>query len=172
MSYSSAKNIPAMNNPALALQLDVLQQFRVIYGSMRQYFKELEDRCGLPGSQTWILQEVDRSPEIGVTDLARLMGIHQSTCSGLVDKLVTQNLLFKQKLSKDQRRIGLSLTEAGRQVISRLPGPAEGVLPKALSGIPVVCLKTLNANLDELIRHLPMRNDDYATTPLAEMIER
>ena len=31
-----------MNSRAQELQLDVLQQFRIIYGSMRQYFRELE----------------------------------------------------------------------------------------------------------------------------------
>ena len=35
-----------MNQDLQLLQLDVLQQFRVIYGSMRQYFRELEDSCG------------------------------------------------------------------------------------------------------------------------------
>jgi len=44
------------------VHLAVLQQFRVIYGTMRQYFREVEDRCGLPGSQMWILQEVHRCP--------------------------------------------------------------------------------------------------------------
>ena len=31
-----------------ATALEVLQQFRIIYGSMRQYFKDVEERCGLP----------------------------------------------------------------------------------------------------------------------------
>lgn len=159
-----------MHDTATPLTLEVLQQFRVIYGSMRQYFRELEESCGLPGSQTWILQEVERAPEIGITDLAGRLGIHQSTCSILVEKLVAKGYLVKQKMSRDQRRIGLRLSAPGEEVIARLPGPAEGVLPEALSSIPLVSLKTLHINLDELIRHMPGKNETFASTPLAEMV--
>lgn len=164
------QQIISMNDTATPLTLEVLQQFRVIYGSMRQYFRELEESCGLPGSQTWILQEVERAPEIGITDLAGRLGIHQSTCSILVEKLVAKGYLVKQKMSKDQRRIGLRLSALGEELIARLPGPAEGVLPEALSSIPLVSLKTLHINLDELIRHMPGKNETFASTPLAEMV--
>ncbi|WP_366143242.1 MarR family winged helix-turn-helix transcriptional regulator [Accumulibacter sp.] len=89
--------------------LAVLQQFRVIYGTMRQYFREVEERCGLPGSQMWILQEVQRLPGLGVTDLAALLAIHQSTCSQLVEKLVARGYLIKTRRHEDQRRVGLHL---------------------------------------------------------------
>ncbi|MBK6355718.1 MAG: winged helix-turn-helix transcriptional regulator [Betaproteobacteria bacterium] len=159
-----------MNNITTPLALEVLQQFRVIYGTMRQYFRELEDICGLPGSQTWVLQEVEHTPEIGITDLAGRLGIHQSTCSILVEKLVAKGYLVKQKMTKDQRRIGLRLSASGKELITRLPGPAEGVLPEALSSIPLVSLKTLHINLDELIQHMPGKNETFAATPLAEMV--
>lgn len=160
-----------MNNSQPQLALEVLQQFRIIYGTMRQYFRELEECCGLPGSQMWILQEVERTPEIGITELAGRLGIHQSTCSLLVEKLVARNCLTKKRQSVDQRRVGLCLANAGRKAIAALPGPAEGVLPEALAAIPDVVLRTLNINLAELITHLPGKDEAFAATPLAEMVE-
>ncbi|MBI2275795.1 MAG: winged helix-turn-helix transcriptional regulator [Dechloromonas sp.] len=157
-------------DPSPNLAMEVLQQFRLIYGSMRQYFRLVEERCGMPGSQMWVLQEVRRRPEIGIGELALCMGIHQSTCSLLVDKLVTQGFLVKQRRSADQRRVGLSLTTDGLQALAALPGPAEGILPEALAELPEVVLKTLNINLDELIRHLPGKDESFAGTPLAEML--
>ena len=159
-----------MNDTSPQLALEVLQQFRVIYGTMRQYFREIEECCGLPGSQMWILQEVERTPEIGISELAGRLGIHQSTCSQLVEKLVAKDYLIKNKQSADQRRVGLCLAVEGEKAISALPGPAEGVLPEAIAAIPNVALKTLNINLAELIAHLPHKNDAYAATPLAEMV--
>ncbi len=153
------------------LALDVLQQFRLIYGSMRQYFRLLEERCGRPGSQMWVLQEVQLSPEIGINELAGRMGVHQSTCSLLVDKLVAQGFVAKSRQSADLRRVGLTLTESGRAALAALPGPAEGILPAALADMPLVALKTLHINLDELIRHLPGKDDACAETPLAEIME-
>lgn len=160
-----------MNPPPTDLALEVLQQFRVIYGTMRQYFRNIEQCCGLPGSQMWILQEVERSPMLGVTELANRLGIHQSTCSQMVDKLVAQGYLDKKKQLTDLRRVGLMLGEQGTQAIARLPGPAEGVLPAALASIPEVALRTLNINLNELIKHLQDKNDDYARIPLAELVD-
>ena len=161
---------PGTSNTSPPLTLDVLQQFRLIYGSMRQYFRLVEERCGMPGSQMWVLQEVERCPEIGIGELAGRMGVHQSTCSLLVDKLVAQGCLSKKRQSTDQRRVGLCLAANGIAALAALPGPAEGILPAALSELPEVVLKTLHINLDELIRHLPGKDDSYAGTPLAEML--
>ncbi len=154
-----------------AMVLDVLQQFRLIFGSMRRYFRLVEERCGMSGSQMWVLQEVQRQPEIGIGELARRMGVHQSTCSLLVDKLVAQNCLTKKRLTSDQRRVGLSLAAAGETALAALPGPAEGILPEALSTVPPVVLKTLNINLEELIAYLPDKDEQAATMPLAEMVD-
>lgn len=153
-----------------SLPLDVLQQFRVIYGTMRQYFRLVEQCCGLPGSQMWILQEVERTPAIGVTELAQRLGIHQSTCSQLVERLVGLGYLEKQKAATDRRRVGLVLASSGQALIARLPGPAEGVLPAALASLPEVALKTLNINLAELIKHLQDSDDQFARVPLADMV--
>jgi len=152
------------------LSLEVLQQFRVIYGSMRQHFREIESRCGLPGSQMWVLQEVQRDQGVGITELAARLGIHQSTCSLLVEKLVESGCVSKIRQQKDRRRIGLQLCSPGRQVLSRLPGPAEGILPAALSALPEVVLKTLNINLQELIKNLSLKNESFASTPLADIV--
>lgn len=156
--------------PAASVAMDVLQQFRVIYGSMRQYFRLVEERCGVSASQLWLLQEVQRSPGLGVGEAAKRMGIHQSTCSLLVDRLAGAGLLAKRRLSGDQRRVGLQLEPGGATVLARLPGPAEGLLPEALARLPEASLLTLNAHLDELIRHLSRREDGYAGTPLAEIV--
>lgn len=158
------------NTPQSELVLGVLQQFRVIYGSMRQYFREVEERCGLSGSQMWILQEVQRTPGLGVGELAVRMKIHQSTCSLLVEKLVARNCLVKSRPHADQRRVGLVLAPDGVAAIDALPGPAEGILPEALAALPDVALKTLYINLSELLQQLPGNDAAYASIPLADLL--
>ena len=151
------------------LTMEVLRQFRVIYGTMRHYFREVEERCALPGSHMWILQEVERSPGLGVTELAERLGIHQSTSSLLVDKLVTDGYLEKKRQKDDRRRVGLWLKQKARKPLAALPGPAEGVLPRALMDTPEVVLKTLAINLHELLQRLPGKDDGYADIPLADI---
>ena len=154
----------------LPLTLEVLQHFRVIYGSMRQHFREVEERCGISGSQAWALQEAARTPGITIGALAARMGIRPSTCSLLVDKLATVGLLEKRRSTTDQRRIGLHITTPGRNALDTLPGPAEGLLPEALAKLPEVVLKTLNINLSELTRQLSGQGIDFAGTPLADLL--
>jgi len=151
------------------LPIEVLKKFRLIYGSVRQQFRDIESSCGVSGSQLWILQEVGRTPHIGVSDLAARLHIHQSTCSQLVEKLVHHGLLEKQRSQADQRRVGLSLSAEAAGLLARAPGPAEGLLPEALGALPDGVLESLDAALREVIGQLRTRDDRYAEKPLADL---
>lgn len=151
------------------LTLAVLKQFRLIFGSVRQHFRQVEEQCGISGSQLWVLREVHDSPGIGISALAGKLSIHQSTCSQLVEALVDQGLLAKQRSRTDQRRVGLTLTKSARTVLVSAPGPAEGLLPTALGELSGQSLLTLNAHLDKLIGELQVRDARLAHRPLADL---
>jgi DNA-binding MarR family transcriptional regulator len=157
------------HQPDRELPIEVLKKFRLIYGSVRQQFRDIENRCGVSGSQLWILQEVGRTPYIGVSDLAQRLHIHQSTCSQLVEKLVQRGLLEKQRSQSDQRRVGLSLSIEAAELLVRAPGPAEGLLPEALGALPDGVLEALDAALKEVIGQLRTRDDRYADKPLSDL---
>ncbi len=162
--------MPRKSTPDQQTVLDVLQQFRLIYGSMRRHFRMVEEQCGISGSHVWLIQEVCHSPGVGISELALRMGIHQSTCSLLVDKLVSQGYLSKHRREADHRRVGLHLEDKGAAVLARIPKPAAGILSDALSNLPAVVLKTLHINLEELLRNLPGKEDKYASVPLSDML--
>lgn len=157
------------NQELTDLQMLVLKQFRLIYGAVKQHFRNVEKQCGLSGSQVWLLREVEASPGTGVSRLAERLSIHQSTCSLLVEKLVGAGLVSKTRSAEDQRRVGLEVTPAGAQLLNNVPGPAEGLLPEALKQLPADSLRILNANLDQLINHLTTRNEHDAEKPLADL---
>ncbi|HEY5994089.1 MAG TPA: MarR family transcriptional regulator [Gallionellaceae bacterium] len=149
--------------------LQVLKKFRIIYGSVRQHFREIEAACGVSGSQLWILRETARQPGIGVTELADRLSIHQSTCSQLVDKLAARNLISKERSKEDQRRVGLCLTAQAADILKSAPGPAEGILPEALLAMPESALLALDSALLEVIGKLRMRDDKHADSHLSEL---
>lgn len=154
------------------LTLAVLKQFRLIFGSAKQHFRQIEESCGISGSQLWLLHEIFRSQESGVSGVSELairLAIHQSTCSQLVDKLERAGLLFKSRSREDQRRVGLKLTPSARKLLKNAPGPAAGILAEALQAMPDAALKNLTANLSELIGQLPRHDDRFYTKPLAEL---
>ena len=151
------------------LSLQVLKKFRIIYGSVRQQFREIEQTCGVTGSQLWILQEVAKTPDIGVSELADRLSIHQSTGSQLVEKLVGRNLIIKERSKEDQRRVGLRVTEDASRLLTNAPGPAEGILPEALQALPESALLALNDSLIEVIGQLRVRDDRLADRPLSDL---
>lgn len=151
------------------LSLQVLKKFRIIYGSVRQHFREVEQVCGVTGSQLWILQEVGNTPGIGVSELADRLSIHQSTGSQLVEKLVARGLINKERSKEDQRRVGLRVTEEASRLLTNAPGPAEGILPEALQALPESALLALNDSLLEVIGQLRVRDDKLADRPLSDL---
>jgi MarR family transcriptional regulator, organic hydroperoxide resistance regulator len=151
------------------LTLEVLKQFRLIYGSVRQHFRQIEATCKVSGSQLWMLHELKESPGIGVSDLAHRLSIHQTTCSQLIEKLVARGYVVKTRSDEDQRRVGLSITKSAAQVLKDAPGPAEGLIPEALMGLPQPTLEALMVNLGLLIEGLHLKDDQAAERPLADL---
>lgn len=151
------------------LSVQVLKKFRIIFGSVRQHFREVEEACGVTGSQLWILQEVAKTPDIGVSELAERLSIHQSTCSQLIEKLVTRGLVIKERSKEDQRRVGLCLTEEASRILKKAPGPAEGILPEALQGLSESELLALDKSLIEVIGQLRTKDDRLADKPLSDL---
>ena len=151
------------------LSLHVLKKFRIIYGSVRQHFREVEQSCGVTGSQLWIMQEVANTPGIGVSDLAEKLSIHQSTCSQLVEKLASRKLVIKERNDRDQRRVGLHLTNEAAKLIMRAPSPAQGVLPEALWALSAETMQTLDASLEKVVEQLQIRDDKLAEKPLSDL---
>jgi DNA-binding MarR family transcriptional regulator len=154
---------------ASLLAIGVLKQFRVIYGSVRHHFRQVEDACGVSGSQLWLLHEVGQQPGIGVSELAHRLSIHQTTCSQLVEKLASHGYLRKTRSTEDQRRVGLTLTPAASRVLRAAPGPAEGLLPEALMKLPQKRLRSLTGDLGALIGELRVPDPLSAERPLSEL---
>lgn len=136
---------------------------------MRQHFREIEQTCGVTGSQLWIMQEISATAGIGISELAEKLAIHQSTCSLLVDKLVVRKLVIKERNKLDRRRVGLRLTIDAIKLLKKSPGPAEGILPEALRALPAGTIRSLDSSLAKVIEQLEIKDEKLAERPLSEL---
>lgn len=167
MKKSQRHSIDTSRHDGLSLQ--VLKQFRLIYGAVHRHFRAVEQRCGLSGAQAWMVRELARVPSLGVSELAGRLSVHQSTASQLVEKLVRAGYVERTSHARDRRRVRLQLTRSGSALARRLPRPAEGVLPSALESLPDSSLRSLRTHLTKLISQIETRRIEDARAPLGKL---
>lgn len=158
---TSAASVPPRNSrgakpgapaapPRQALALSVLEEFRLIFKSVRSHFQWVEAQTGVSGAQLWVLAEVAGAPGIRVTALARALSLHQSTISNLVERLEERKLLRRTRAADDQRGVLLHLTAAGKRLVARAPQPLKGILPNALERLSAEDLALLKQQLRQV----------------------
>jgi hypothetical protein len=60
-------------------------------------------------------------------------------------------MLRRNLVAGDKRRVQLALTEHGERCLALAPGPAEGILPKALLGVSESSLRALHGHLHKVV---------------------
>jgi DNA-binding MarR family transcriptional regulator len=150
MSESIQTNTAGEPQPATR----VLRQFRIVFNAVKTHFRQVEREAGVGGAQLWALGVIQRTPGIGVTDLARELDIHQSTASNLTKAMIERGLVSAGRESMDRRTVALRLLPAGEEVLKSAPMPFTGVLPDALSSLDPQTLARLEQDLAQLITAL------------------
>ena len=147
----------------------VLKLFRVIFQSVNRHSHEVERKAGIGGAQLWALAEISGRPRITVTELAKAMSIHQSTASNLLDKLVSQNYVARDRSDEDRRVVLLTLTPRGEEILHNAPLPYRGVLSDALLKMNEAELEALQQSLETLIAQLEFKQLKGAYEPLGRI---
>ena len=148
--------------------LAVLRQFRELFRVSQQHYQRIEAHCGVSGAQLWALAELARRPGLTVSGLARVLSVHLSTSSNLLDKLESQGLVRRSRDTVDHRVVRLRITAAGMAVLAKAPAPAEGVIPDAVRRLDPRSRARLHADLARLLQLASIRSPDAALKLLAE----
>ena len=158
----SAKGVRAGSKSSAAakakLELETLQEFRMIVGSARRHDADVRRIAGISGSQLWALSEIARTAGMRVNDLSERMALHQTTASNLINALVERNLIRRGRDEDDQRVVRLHVTTEGKKMLLRAPGPYAGLLVDALRHLKASDLRRLNEALrvlTQVLRNVP-----------------
>lgn len=144
------------------LELETLQEFRMIVGSARRHDADVRRVAGISGSQLWALSEIARTAGMRVNDLSERMALHQTTASNLINALVERNLIRRGRDEEDQRVVRLHVTTEGKKMLLRAPGPYTGLLVDAMRHLKVSDLRRLNEALRVLTKVLRNAATDTA----------
>jgi DNA-binding MarR family transcriptional regulator len=150
----------------IKLQKEVLKHFREIYIQAKSELKDNVKKTGLSGSQLWIMQQIYNFNGISNSELAKNLTLHVSTCSILVNKLIKKGLVEKTRSSTDERRIVLTITSKGKQLMAKAPKSPEGAIPSTLKKLNIEELEELNKVLTKFARKMKVLNKVYKDIPL------
>ena len=161
-----SKNFPP-DDPRFQRFQEILKDLRIIFRASQAHAKWVEKECGLSSAQLWMMWEVFNSPGIKVSELARILSIHPSTCSNMLDKLQKKDLIRRDRNNPDdQRVVELGLTDKGIKLLATAPRPAQGVLADVLMRLPDASLNHLEIGLRELRNILKTSDEKDALTPI------
>lgn len=111
----------------------VLDGIRHVVRTLREASRDAERAVGLSAAQLFVLQRLAGGQPLSVNELAARTLTHQSSVSVVVAKLAEAGLVARARASTDARRLEVSLTPAGRAVLSRAPAATQDRLIAALA---------------------------------------
>jgi DNA-binding MarR family transcriptional regulator len=114
----------------------VLQFMRALWAlvhALQRTSKLMEQRSGVTGPQRLVLRVVGLFPDVSPGELARLLHVHPSTLTGVLQRLVSRGLLTRASVASDRRRAVLRLTARGSRINRPQPGTVEAAVTVALA---------------------------------------
>src|SRR5215204_9576 len=129
--------------------INLMRTTRAVEESWIQYLKRNE---GISQSQYNILRILRgaRPKAAKISQIADRMITRDPDVTRLVDRLIKQGLVRRERDNKDRRVVLVEITPAGLAMLSRLDGPAGEYTEGAMMGVNAKQLRTLDTLLNEV----------------------
>ncbi|MBC8207614.1 MAG: MarR family transcriptional regulator [Desulfobulbaceae bacterium] len=145
---------------------NITRQLRVVFRAIQSHSKTVERTCGLSSAKLWMMSELSVNPGLKVSELARALMIHASTCSNMLDQLEDKGLVRRDRSRADQRAVHLYLTDAGVKLLAKAPGPAQGTLSSAFGRLGDGHLLQLEDGLSALVDAMQVKDEKGGLVPI------
>jgi DNA-binding MarR family transcriptional regulator len=116
--------------------------------------KRMAKSLGVTGPQRLVIRFVGRFPGISAGRLAKILHLHPSTLTGILERLGRRGLIRRRRDPDDGRRLVLALTRKGRSLDVVTTGTIEATLGRALRKVSASTLEVAQNFLSHLARAL------------------
>ncbi len=144
----------------------ILRSLRRIMRATDVQSRRLAAEFGITGPQVICLQTVHDDGPITATALAKLVHLSSSTVVGIVDRLELRGWVHRERSVKDRRQILIHATNAGNDLLTRVPSPLQGRLASGLSKLPAKEQVELATAVERIVELLEV--PDFGAAPLLE----
>jgi DNA-binding MarR family transcriptional regulator len=129
--------------------------WRVEHG-LQATSKRMDAQLGITGPQRLVLKLVSQFPGLSAGDVARVLHLHSSTITGILQRLVEKGLLVRDSDRHDTRRAHLRLRARAAGLARRADDTVEDAVAQVLERTPPThvrharaVLRAIAAALDE-----------------------
>ncbi|GHA20820.1 MarR family transcriptional regulator [Arenicella chitinivorans] len=104
---------------------EVLIALRRVIRATDIHSRYLAKTIGLTSPQILLLQTIEANKDKKISELAQQMSVSQSTATNILARLESRGLVRRQRSTDDKRKVHVSLTEQGRQILASAPIPLQ-----------------------------------------------
>jgi DNA-binding MarR family transcriptional regulator len=141
-----SKNVP--RNVAIS---GIMQSLRRIFKAIQDYSQEVSHKFGITGPQLWALKTLSTNGSLPLGQLSKMMYLHPSTITGVVDRLEKKGYVVRDRVHKDRRVVMVQLTSKGKKIVSKAPNPIQGKMVYGLNRLQQKNLNSIYDAVEELM---------------------
>jgi DNA-binding MarR family transcriptional regulator len=125
----------AVTSPSLPDVLQFMQLLWAVVHGLETTSKRMASEIGVTGPQRLVLRVVGLFPGLSAGELATVLHLHPSTLTGVLQRLVQQQMVRRVDHPRDRRRAVLRLTVRGTRANQEQAGTVESAIAEALDGV-------------------------------------
>ena len=115
---------------------DVLVSLRRILRATSIHSRKLGRSVGITAPQLMVLRAVHEQNVLTASEIARAVSLSQATITTIVSSLEGRELLKRERSTVDRRRVQVTLTDAGRDVLAEAPKPLQESFARRFEALP------------------------------------
>jgi DNA-binding MarR family transcriptional regulator len=104
---------------------EVLISLRRILRATSIHSSKLRRSVGLSSAQLLVLQTAKEQKRPTASEIAKSVSLSQATITTILTELEKRGLLLRERSETDRRRVHVSLTKAGKEVLRSAPKPLQ-----------------------------------------------
>ena len=117
-------------------QIDaVLIALRKVIRATDLHSKYLAKNTGLTTAQLLILQSIQNMGEVSIGEISKKISLSQATVTSILDRLADKGLVYRERSTKDKRKVHAYLTEDALALIKDAPAPLQEQFTKQFGAL-------------------------------------
>lgn len=99
---------------------EVVEAIVYLYTESRRLTKELARRADLTGPQLTVVKMLEQIGDLSLSELSERIRAQNSTVTGIIDRMVRENLVVRERSKEDRRVVFIRLTPKGRKLAQEI----------------------------------------------------